>query len=438
MSVSRRELLAGAAATGAVAATGAIGTAWANASPSWHHHRRHQLPKPQHSGLDHIVVLLMENRSFDHFLGWVPGARGRQAGLSYADDAGVRHRTHHLHEWQGCGFNDPDHSYTGGRVQLDGGRLDGFRKGRNDDFAIGYYQRRDLATMSQLVRHFTVFDHWFASILGPTFPNRLYTHSASTDRISNTFDISVLPTIWDRLAAAGVPAKYYYSDLPVLALYGGKYGPISNPIDSFFADAAAGHLSSYSYVDPSLTGEAAGSSNDDHPHADIRRGQNLIARVAKALMDSPQWPNTALIVTYDEWGGFFDHVRPPRFPDDVSNPGGDENHPDHGQAGFRVPAFVISPFAHRGHVAHTTFEHSAILKLVEWRFGLQPLTKRDRASNNLAHALDFRRPNLEPPHFVVPPDPGPHLCAAGVTSGMSTEESHWKGLESSPHLASYA
>ena len=205
-------------------------------SPAWR--PQHRLPDPKHSGLDHIVVLLMENRSFDHFLGWVPGARGRQAGLSYPDDAGVLHRTHHLHEWQGCGFNDPDHSYNGGRVQLNGGRLDGFRRGRNDDFAIGYYKRRDLATSSQLARHFTICDHWFASMLGPTFPNRFYTHSASTDRISNTFTISTLPTIWDRLAAAGVPANYYYSDLPILALWGGKYGPISKPIDNFFADAA--------------------------------------------------------------------------------------------------------------------------------------------------------------------------------------------------------
>ena len=126
-------------------------------------------------------------------------------------------------------------------------------------------------------------------MLGPTFPNRFYTHSASTDRISNTFTISTLPTIWDHLAAAGVPANYYYSDLPILALWGGKYGPISKPIDNFFADAASGHLPSYSYVDPSFIGEDEGSSNDDHPHADIRRGQNLVGRVVKALTESPQW-----------------------------------------------------------------------------------------------------------------------------------------------------
>ncbi len=435
MSVSRRELLAGAVATGAVAAASSLGGSWADASPAWHHHHDRRLPRPARSGLDHIVVLLMENRSFDHFLGWVPGADGVQAGLRYPDDTGALHRTHHLHEWQGCGFNDPDHSYDGGRVQFDGGRLDGFRRGDNDDYALGYYKRRDLATMSQLVRHFTVCDRWFASILGPTFPNRIYTHSASTDRISNTYDPIDLPSIWDRLAAAGIPANYYYSDLPVLALYRDqKYAPISKTIDTFFTDAEAGRLPAYSYVDPSFIGEDEGSSNDDHPHADIRRGQNLIARVVKALTESPQWRNTALIVTYDEWGGFFDHVRPPRFPDDVNRPGGDKDHPDHAQAGFRVPAFIVSPFAPKGRVAHTTFEHSAILKLVEWRFGLKPLTKRDRASNNLAHVLDFRCPNLRPPTIVVPPDPGPHLCGPGVTSGMSTDESMWRQLAASRRL----
>jgi len=436
MTVSRRELLAGAAATSAVVAAGGLGGARADAAPAHHpheheheHEHEHKLPKPKHSGLDHIVFMCMENRSFDHFLGWVPGARGRQRGLSYPDDAGVLHPTHHLQDWTGLGFHDPDHSYTGGRVQLDGGKLDGFRKGRNDDYALGFYGRRDLATMSQLVRHFTVCDNWFASILGPTFPNRFYTHSAATDRITNTFDACNLPTIWDRLAAAHIPARYYASDAPVLALYGNdafgvsKYASITHNIQQFYDDAAAGTLPSYSYVDPSFFGP---TQNDDHPHADIRRGQALIGRVVNAILQSPQWANTALVITYDEWGGFFDHVRPPRFPDEVDNPGGDTNNPDHGQAGFRVPSFLISPFARRGHVDHTTFEHSAILKLVEWRFGLEPLTKRDRASNNLANSLDFRRPNHRPPRFVVPPEPAVPARTPAQVQSTRSHESAWR------------
>src|SRR5205807_338158 len=149
---------------------------------------------------------------------------------------GVLHPTHHLTEWQGCGFNDPDHSYAGGRVQLDGGKCDGFRRGSNDDYALGYYTEADLAMTSALVHNFTIFDQWFCSILGPTYPNRFYTHAAQTDRISNTMTQSTLPTIWDRLAAGGVSANYYFSDLPFLALWGPTYVPISRPFAQFYAE----------------------------------------------------------------------------------------------------------------------------------------------------------------------------------------------------------
>ncbi|MEJ7584699.1 MAG: alkaline phosphatase family protein [Acidimicrobiales bacterium] len=425
MAVSRRAFLAGVAASGAAARVGGLPGIAAGASPQI---RPPRLPAPARSGIEHIVVLCMENRSFDHFLGWVPKARGRQAGLTYADDEGELHRTHHLEEWTGCGFNDPDHSYSGGRVQLAQGRVDGFRLGRNDDYALGYFKGKDLATTSQLVSNFTICDRWFASFLGPTFPNRLYTHSAATDRISNTFDPCLLPTIWDRLATAGVPANYYFSDLPFLGLYEGRYAPISRPLTEFFVQAGAGTLPPYSYLDPSFIGA---TQNDDHPHADIRRGQNLVGRIVKALLESPQWSSTVLIVTYDEWGGFFDHVRPPRLPDDVAGAGT----ADHAQAGFRVPAYIVSPFARPGRVAGRTFDHSAILKFVEWRFGLKPLTKRDRASNNLAHVLDFTRPNLVPPELKVPADPGPSPCLALVSP--ADEESLWRDFASSRRLTSW-
>jgi phospholipase C len=374
----------------------------------------------------------MENRSFDHFLGWVPRANGRQAGLSYLDDEGVSHDTHHLETWTGCGFNDPDHSYSGGRRQLNGGRLDGFRLGRNDDYALGYYTRDDLPTTSQLVDNFTICDQWFCSIMAPTFPNRFYTHSAATDRINNALVQCHLPTIWDRLEAAGVPAAYFYSDLPFIALYG-KYGSITKPVDEFFWHAAAGTLPAYSYVDPAFLGEA---QNDDHPHTDIRRGQNFVGRIVQALLQSPQWSSTVLIITYDEWGGFFDHVLPPRRPDDVDNPGDDPNNPDHAQTGFRVPAFIVSPFARRRGVATRPFDHASILKLVEWRFGLRPLTRRDRAANNPAGVLDFSKPNLEPPPFLLLPDPGPQPCGPGQEA-LTNPDSLWRDLAASPLAAGW-
>ena len=212
------------------------------------------------------------------------------------------------------------------------GACDGFRRGSNDDLALGYYTRGDLALTSQLVDHFTVCDRWFASILGPTYPNRFYTHSAATDRIRNTLDVCTLPTVWDHLANAGVSAGYYFSDLPFLALYGGRYQPISAPITEFFADAAAGTLPSYSYLDPAFFGT---TQNDDHPHADIRRGQNLMGRIVQALIASPQWPSTLLIITYDEWGGFFDTVDPTTLSGPRGQPGRRRHQP--GPRASRVP-----------------------------------------------------------------------------------------------------
>jgi phospholipase C len=429
MAVSRRKFLAGAVASGAAAKVGGLADA-AGARPQ---PRATPPPPPASSGLDHIVVLCMENRSFDHFLGWVPGANGRQAGLTYLDDAGVSHETHHLDNWMGCGFNDPGHSYDAGRVQFNNGLLDGFRKGRNDDFALGYYTRDDLATTAQLVDNFTICDQWFSSIMGPTFPNRLYTHSAATDRITNRFDVCQLPTIWDRLAAGGVPANYFSSDVPFLLLYGDRYLDITRPVDEFFFRAAAGTLPAVSYVDPTFFGEG---QNDDHPHADIRRGQNFVGRVVQAMLTSPQWANSALVITYDEWGGFFDHVAPPRRPDNVDNPGGDANNPDHAQTGFRVPTFLVSPFARRGGIARRPFDHASIPKLIEWRFGLRPLSKRDRAANNPAGVLDFRRPNLVPPPFTVPDDPGYQFCPI-EQEGASAPGALWRDLAASPLAASW-
>ncbi|MBV9368475.1 MAG: alkaline phosphatase family protein [Frankiales bacterium] len=415
----RQLLLAGAATAASAAASRALGTPAPASVPTG------KLPNPSASGIEQIVVVCMENRSFDHYLGWLPGANGRQAGLSYPDDKGVLHPTHHLTDLQGCSFNDPDHSYEGGRKQLNGGRCDGFRKGTNDDFALGYYTKDDLPLYGKFVEQTTVFDQWYASILSSTYPNRFYTHAARTDRIDNATRTTSLPTIWDRLSAAGVPATYYFSDLPFLVLWGEKYLGISRHVDTFFADALAGRLAPFSYLDPSFLGEGQGGSNDDHPHADIRRGQAFLSLVATAIANSPQWKSTALVITYDEWGGFFDHVRPPRLPDDHVTVGSEY---DHSQAGFRVPAFVFSPFARRGGIDHHVYDHTSILKFVEWRFGLDALSARDKAARNLAYALDFAKPNFAVPAVPLVTDPGPHVC--GAPSGpMATEEPFWLGLK---------
>ena len=399
MEITRRQVLSGAGAAAGAAALGALASP-AGAAPAG----ATALPTPDRSGIDHVVVVMMENRSFDHFLGWVPGARGRQAGLTYVDRYGIPHGTHHLTDFQGCGHPDPDHSFEGGRVQYNNGRCDGFlRSGDNDEFAIGYYTDADLAFYGRAARDWTMCDNYFSAILAETYPNRFYQHAAQTDRIHNSTVVSTLPTIWDRLKAAGVTGTYYYYDTPFTALWGTKYQDISRPFDAFLADARAGTLPAVSFVDPKFLDEGSGTSADDHPHADIRAGQYFLDQVYEAVVDSPNWERTMLVVNYDEWGGFYDHVAPTAAPD---------AHPEWGMRGFRVPCLVVSPLARRRYVAKNVYDHTSVLKMIEWRWGLAPLTPRDAAARNLAEVLDFTRTNLAAPRYDVAPFYGAP-CAPG-------------------------
>lgn len=432
--VSRRQVLLGAAAlTGAAVTLGAVGPL-AGTAAAWPLDRdrdRDNLPQPADSGIEHIVLVMMENRSFDHFLGWLPGADGRQAGLSYRDKAGTAHPTHHLApNFQGCGFADPDHSFTGARVEYDNGACDGWlRTGKNDLYSIGYYTRRDLPFFGEVAPRFATPDRYFAAILGPTFPNRIYQHAAQTDRLSNTLTISTLPTIWDRLAATGVSGQYYFSDLPVLGLWGTKYQQISKPFTTFLADAAAGTLPHVSYIDPRFVGEDQGTSNDDHPHADIRNGQVFLDTIYRALTTGPSWSKTVLIINYDEWGGFFDHVPPPV---GAVTPAEKALGYTDGLRGFRVPCVVISPWSQHGRVAHQVYDHTSVLKLIEWRFGLQPLTERDAEARNLAEVLDFRRPRYEVVQPNVPPGPYGAACPPVAPAVVADQAPSVSALPSSP------
>ena len=176
------------------------------------------------SGLEHVIVVTMENRSFDHLLGWLPGADGRQAGLTYTDRAGTPHQTHHLTDFQGCGFADPDHSFDGGRAEYNSGACDGWlRTGANDLFAIGYYEAEDLAFLGRAAPEWTVLDRYFSPVLGPTYPNRLIMHAGQTDRLSNLSTVSTLPTIWDRLADKGLTGRNYGSPRPFASIFGTRY-----------------------------------------------------------------------------------------------------------------------------------------------------------------------------------------------------------------------
>jgi phospholipase C len=354
-----------------------------------------RLPPQARSGLDHIVVVMMENRSYDHLLGWLPGADGRQAGLTYLDKRGVAHETHPLApDFQGCGFADPDHSYAGSRVAYNDGRCDGFmRAGSNDVYSIGYYVQADLPFLGAAAPAWTVCDRYFASILGPTFPNRMYLHAGRTDRISNLPVPSGLRTIWDLLRRRGISGRYYRRNFSFLGLWGAKYSRITRSYPDFLRDCRTGKLPAVAYVEPSYTLPVLGLGNDYHPPSDIRTAEWFLSQVYTAVTSSPAWPRTLLVITFDEWGGFFDHVPPQRAPDvDLR----------YSLRGFRVPTVLISPFARRGHVDHGVYDHASILKLIEWQFGLPALAPRDATARNLAAALDFSRRNLRAPSFAVP------------------------------------
>jgi phospholipase C len=423
MKLDRRELLKSSLA---ISGAALLGPTYPFRSPSF---QFAALPEPASSGIDHVVVVTMENRSFDHFLGWLPNAEGKQAELSFMDASGVAHPAHSLSgDYTGCPHPDPDHSYSGARVEYDGGKMDGFlRAGSNDVFSIGYYGERDIPFLANLARSYTSCDHYFVSILGPTFPNRLFLHAAQTDRIDDSINLTSLPTIWDRLAAAGVSATYYYSNIPFVALWGAKYLGISKTYDNFKTAAANGALPAVSYVDPRFTTIDDGLGNDDHPHADIRRGDRFLYDTFEAVAKGPSWKSTVFIVTFDEWGGFFEHVAPPRA---IAANNVDTDLVD-GKAllGFRVPAVIASPFS-RGvenspRVNHLVFDHTSILKLIEWRWRLAPLTPRDASSdvNNLADALNFDQPVVALPTLPKPAVPFfPEPCLATLFGGVFSAE----------------
>jgi phospholipase C len=416
VTLTRRAFLSSAALTGAAGAAAALGLR--GGSSDVVEAAASTLPAPASSGIEHIVVVMMENRSFDHFLGWLPGADGKQAGLRFSDRYGQRHNTFHQTKFASCGFNDPDHSYEGGRIELNGGRCDGWlRAGENDLLSISYYEKGDLSFLGRAAADWTTCDRYFAATLAETYPNRFYQHAAQTDRLHNSTTISTLPTIWDRLEAKGRTGRYYFSDIPFLALWGTKYLSIARPFAQFLLDAKAGTLPDVSFVDPRFEDESSGSSGDDHPHADIRAGEAFLDQVYAAVTTGAKWANTLLVINYDEWGGFFDHVVPGFAPD---------AHVATSRRGFRVPALVISPRARRNHVDHTVYDHTSILRAIEWRWGLTPLTARDRHANNIAHALDFgSAPNLSAPSYSVAP-----FVSAGCSEPTSQvgEDAEWTGL----------
>jgi phospholipase C len=416
------------------------------------------LPKPQNMPIDHFVVLMMENRSFDHYFGWLDDADAVQDRTYLDPDNGnapvqTRHAsTLGQAQWQGCGHPDPGHSWNAGREQLGSSRTnprrepDGFLAGENDEFALCYYNEGELGFIHPAGREFTVFDRFHCSLLGPTWPNRYYMWSAqSGGRKDNSPPVQTAgnqwETLFDRALAnnpANVPApglvtaRYYNSDLPFSAVWGARGASWTRPIAEYYADCAAGTLPNITFVDPPFRdgGGGDGLSADEHPLGDVRLGQAFMSDVVHAFIESPNWERGALFIVYDEWGGFFDHVRPPSVPDVRRNAGNLDE--DFGQMGFRIPAVVVSPYAKRGAVSHQLCGFESIIKLITYRYGLGNLTTRDARANNIGASMRWTKPNLERPDL---PDPE-HIASApcslgggGVEDGQQAHASDLAELE---------
>lgn len=399
---SRRQFLYG--STAAVAAFSA-GASPLSAAP------RRRLPKPRKSGIDHIVVAMAANRSFDHMLGWLPGADGRQAGLVYTDRNGAAFETYPLApDFQGCGHPVPDNSWRGGRIEYNERACDGWlRTESNDVYSIGYYRQEDLPFLGQAAPDWTVCSRYFSSIMAPGQPNRIYQHAGVTDRLEDSAELCTLPTIWDRLADARLRGRSYFSDSPFLDLWGAKYADISRPYAEFLEDCASGNLPEVAFVDPPFAGRGAGTSADYHPYSDVRAGESWLYQTYRAITTGANWGHTVLVINFGDWGGFFDHVPPP-FATDVD--------PFFELRGFRVPCVVVAPMARRGFVAGEVYDHTSVLKMIEWRFDLPALSTRDEGANNLAEALDFldfrKKFSVPPPDYDVPPFVSPACTGFGL------------------------
>jgi phospholipase C len=398
---------------------------------------------PSRTPVEHIVVLMMENRSVDHYLGWYRAENDdfdaiQTASFPNADGSamvptgnwGAAGRGN----YHGRTHPDPSHGWEGGRHERNGGACDGWlhTETGNDEFALSYYDAADLPVWSQLVRGWQAYDRWFCSVLGPTQPNRFYLHSAqSGGRKNNKLPPELVaddleagrppgdyshgwswPTIWSLLEQKGITAAYYYCNLPEILFWGERHIAHARHISEYYAAAEAGVLPQVSFIDPWFIGPE-GVSNDDHPHADLRLGQAFISDVVEAFVNSAVYRKGALVVTYDEWGGFWDHVDPPRVADDLAtdhDPGGLD---DFGQLGFRVPSTIVSPWTakrsgRRGNrVDHRVYEHTSIIKFIADNWGLGYLNTRHRETNSIESA--FRRfreyqPEVEFTPYDLPPD----------------------------------
>jgi len=377
--------------------------------------------------IDHILVLMMENHTYDNYLGMLGrgrgeqlrgdgftlGSDGRPAAANPYPDGKVQHAFRMPTTCQLSG--KPSQEWEQAHTQFNNGRNDGFVKSDSGPVAMGYWTGEDLPWAYSLAATFPVADRWFAPVFGQTQPNRRYLLAAtSVGMVDDVLPENLVPapegTIFDRLDAHQIPWRNYYSSFPPTSyLFPGNAveGHASVvPIAQFFADAKTGQLPGFAIIDPDF-----GHSSEENPQ-NIVHGEVFAASVVQAVMDSPAWPQTLLVWTFDEGGGYYDHVPPPPAipPDDIP-PLQLPWYDGFARHGFRVPAVVISPWSRANHVTSVVHDHTSILAMVERKWNLPAMTHRDAAAADLSDFLDLGKPAFAEPPSLATPLAGPAQLA---------------------------
>ena len=357
--------------------------------------------------IKHLITLMQENHSFDNYFGTYPGADGFPEGLCVPLDLDSDEDDCLEPFWVG---NDPiiDLAHTD-RIfedQFNDGKMDGFIAAHEDAVgpqAMGYYDDRDLPFYWNVADNYVLFDRFFTSAKGGSVRNHFYwvtghpgNEEADKLRPEGFDDV---PTIFDRLHESGVSWKFYVQNykpeitfradlegsqaaqivwVPILNYHRFLDDPELNerivPLEEFFTDLAEGTLPAVSYVVPSGASE--------HPPGSIQAGERFIRSLLVELWRSDAWPSAAFHWTYDDWGGWYDHVPPPQV--------------DEFGYGFRAPALLVSAYAKRGYVDSTELDFTSVLKFIEENWGVEPLAERDANANNFLSAFDFESPPREP------------------------------------------
>ncbi|MDQ6821936.1 MAG: hypothetical protein M3076_16625 [Actinomycetota bacterium] len=434
--VTRRTLLRSAAGAGvAAAATGGL-PAWARPTVGTHLRRPDSLPFPKlpagHPSMPqikHIVVLMMENHSFDNILGLAPAQiPGRKAvdGL----------RLHHGHpvnfNWDTSGHKHfarhasspcqpdsvPSQAWDASHVSFNHGRNDGFVRA-SGPVAMEYWDKRDLPFTYSLAKHFPIGERYFCSVLAQTYPNRRFFFAGTASGLISTSAQTITTpaangTIYDRLEAHGISYGNYYQEVPSWLLFPGilnRPGRAArqHQMAQFYVDVAAGRLPQFTFVDPHYT-----TTSEENPQ-DIQVGEQFVARVINAVIHAPTWKHTAIFLTYDEHGGYYDHVPPPRAikPDSIPPMLGPGDVPAaYDRYGFRVPMVVISPWARRGYASRVVQDHTSMTAFIERKWNLPAMTFRDANADPMIDYFDLTRPAFAtPPPLAAAPPLGPGLAA---------------------------